>query len=279
MPSKLKNPPRRADRPFVKRPQEGEGRREETARQENEIAARVQSSILPGEVEIEGLGISAGMLPAEVVGGDYYDIIAVKGGCWIAIGDVAGHGLAAGVIMLMIQSAVQSLVRLSPRGSPRDLLCALNGALYENIRERMKRDEHVTFCLARYSADGELVFAGAHENILVCRSSGGDCESIPAEGAWLGAMKDVRRATSETSIQLGPGDLMVLFTDGVIETRNGKGEEFGFDRLRTLLMDGREQSPQQIRSSIMDSLLAWNARPDDDVTLVVVRCRGVYWGE
>jgi serine phosphatase RsbU (regulator of sigma subunit) len=64
---------------------------------------------------------------------------------------VAGHGLAAGVIMLMVQSAVQSLVRLSPRASPRDLVCALNGALYENIRKRMKRDEHVTFCLARYT--------------------------------------------------------------------------------------------------------------------------------
>ena len=144
----------------------------EAARQENEIASRVQASILPGEIDVEGLAISAQMLPAEVVGGDYYDIIPVDDGCWLAIGDVAGHGLAAGVIMLMIQSAVQSLVRLSPRASPRDLVCALNGALYENIRKRMKRDEHVTFCLARYSPDGGLVFAGAHENILICRENG-----------------------------------------------------------------------------------------------------------
>ena len=111
----------------------------EAARQENAIAGRVQSAILPGEVDVEGLAISAVMLPAEVVGGDYYDIIPVEDGCWLAIGDVAGHGLSAGVIMLMIQSAVQSLVRLSPQGSPRDLVCALNAALYENIRKRMKR--------------------------------------------------------------------------------------------------------------------------------------------
>ena len=108
----------------------------EAARQENEIASRVQASILPGEIDVEGLAISVQMLPAEVVGGDYYDIIPVNDGCWLAIGDVAGHGLAAGVIMLMIQSAVQSLVRLSPQASPRDLVCALNGALYENIRKR-----------------------------------------------------------------------------------------------------------------------------------------------
>jgi serine phosphatase RsbU (regulator of sigma subunit) len=189
---------------------------------------------------------------------------------------VAGHGLAAGVIMLMIQSAVQSLVRLAPHASPADLVCALNGALYENIRQRMKRDEHVTFCLARYSADGGLVFAGAHENILVCRESG-QMESVPANGAWLGAMRDVRRATTETSLQLGPGDVMLLFTDGVIETRNAQGEEFGFKRLRKLLMDRREQPPHQVRGAIMEALLAWNGRPDDDVTLVVVRCHGVYW--
>jgi serine phosphatase RsbU (regulator of sigma subunit) len=261
----------------VERPPEGEVVRNEAARQENEIAARVQSSILPGEVEIEGLGISAGMLPAEVVGGDYYDVVAVPDGCWLAIGDVAGHGLAAGVIMLMIQSAVQSLVRIAPHGSPRDLLCALNGALYENIRQRMKRDEHVTFCLARYATDGTLVFAGAHENILICRSGGRDFESIPADGAWLGAMRDVRRVTRETTVQLGPGDLMVLFTDGVIEARNDKGEEFGADRLRERIMERRDESPHDIRQSIMDGLLAFCPRPDDDVTLVVVRCRGVYW--
>src|SRR4029450_4916659 len=98
----------------------------DAARQENEIASRVQSSILPGEVDVEGLAISAMMLPAEIVGGDYYDIIPVEDGCWLAIGDGAGPGAAGGVIMLMIQSAVQSLVRLRPGATPRELVCALN---------------------------------------------------------------------------------------------------------------------------------------------------------
>lgn len=248
----------------------------EIARQENEIASRVQASILPGEVDIEGLAISAGMLPAQVVGGDYYDIIPVRNGCWIAIGDVAGHGLAAGVIMLMIQSAVQSLVRLSPEGSPRELLSALNGALYENIRKRMKRDEHVTFCLARYSADGELTFAGAHENILICRENG-LCEEIPALGAWLGVTRDVRSATEETTVQLGPGDIMLLFTDGAIEARNQQGIEFGIDRLRNMLVAYRQRSPHEVRNAVMEAVVAWCGRPDDDVALVVVRCHGVYW--
>jgi phosphoserine phosphatase RsbU/P len=251
---------------------------DETARQENQIAARIQTSILPGEVDIEGLAISAGMLPAEVVGGDYYDILPVRNGCWIAIGDVAGHGLAAGVIMLMIQSAIQSLVRLSPDASPRDLVCALNGALYENIRQRMRRDEYVTFCLAHYSADGRLVFAGAHENILVCRGNG-VCESIPATGAWLGAGRDIRPATTETTLQLAPGDVMLLFTDGVIEARDRDGVEFGVDRLRSLLVERREQTPAELRNAVMDAVLGWNhGPPSDDVTLVIVRCHSVDWG-
>jgi phosphoserine phosphatase RsbU/P len=249
----------------------------EAARQENEIASRVQASILPGEVDVEGLAISAQMLPAEVVGGDYYDIIPVDDGCWLAIGDVAGHGLAAGVIMLMIQSAVQSLVRLSPRGSPRDLVCALNGALYENIRKRMKRDEHVTFCLARYSPDGGLVFAGAHENILICRENGA-CEDIAPSGTWLGAMEDIRQDTPEIKLQLGPGDVMLLFSDGVIEADDGHGARFGLERLRVLMAENRERSPQEMRNAIMDTVMRWSGRPDDDMTLLVVRCHGVYWG-
>ena len=248
----------------------------EAARQENEIASRVQAAILPGEVDVEGLAISALMLPAEVVGGDYYDIIPVEEGCWLAIGDVAGHGLSAGVIMLMIQSAVQSLVRLSPRANPKDLVCALNSALYENIRNRMKQDEHVTFCLARYSPDGRVVFAGAHENILICRANG-QCDSIAPNGVWLGILEDISTVTPETALQLGPGDLMLMFSDGVIEAADDARKRFGFERLRELLVANRERSPQEVRDTIVDAVVRWGGRPEDDVTVLVVRCHGVYW--
>jgi serine phosphatase RsbU (regulator of sigma subunit) len=244
--------------------------------QENEIAGRMQTSVLPGEVDVEGLAISAEMLPAEVVGGDYYDIIPAEDGCWIAIGDVAGHGLAAGMIMLMIQGAVQSLVRMAPRASPSDVICALNEALYENIRRRMKRDEHVTFCLARYSADGQVVFAGGHENIVICRENG-DFESIPARGTWLGARSDIRYATNDTTLQLQPGDVMVLLTDGAIEARNTSHEEFGTERLCQVLRACRAEPAPVIRGAIMRALRQWTDRFADDITLVVVRCHGVYW--
>jgi serine phosphatase RsbU (regulator of sigma subunit) len=246
------------------------------ARRENEIASRIQSSILPGEIDIEGLEISAGMLPTEVIGGDYYDIIPVQDGCWIGIGDVAGHGLAAGMIMLMIQSTLQGLVLMNPTASPRELVCVLNQMLFENIRKRMKRDEHVTFSLVRYSADGSLVVAGAHENILICRATGG-FDSIPSRGVWLGARKDISSATEDTSLQLGPGDLMVLYTDGVIEAMNAERAQFGPEQLERIIREHRDSPPYRVRNVIMDALREWTVQFEDDVTLVVIRCQGVYW--
>jgi serine phosphatase RsbU (regulator of sigma subunit) len=140
----------------------------------------------------------------------------------------------------------------------------------------MKSDEHVTFCLARYSPDGGLVFAGAHENILICRENG-RCDDVPPTGTWLGIIEDVGPATPEIRVQLGPGDMMLLFSDGVIEADDGRGTRFGLDRLRELLVENRHRSPQEVRNTIVDAVLRWNERPDDDVTLLVVRCHGVYW--
>jgi serine phosphatase RsbU (regulator of sigma subunit) len=248
----------------------------EDARRDNEIASDIQSSLLPGEIDVEGLEISAGMSPTEVIGGDYYDIIPIAGGAWIGIGDVAGHGLAAGLIMLMIQSTLQGLVAMNPSASPRDLVCVLNRVLYENIRKRMRRDEHVTFGLVRYSADGGLVFAGAHESVLICRANG-DFEAIPLEGAWLGARKDISSVTKEKSVQLQPGDLMILFTDGVLEAMNESGEQFGPERFHRIIQEHRETPPYRIRHAIMEALREWAVDFDDDVTLVVIRCQGVYW--
>jgi sigma-B regulation protein RsbU (phosphoserine phosphatase) len=91
-------------------------------------------------------------------------------------------------------------------------------------------------------------------------------------------MEDVREATLETTVQIGPGDLMLLFSDGVIEADDGRGAYFGLERLRALLVANRQRSPKEVRNAIMTALLRWTEHPDDDVTLVIIRCHGVYWG-
>jgi sigma-B regulation protein RsbU (phosphoserine phosphatase) len=246
-------------------------------RRDMEIARQIQTSILPKRMDVEGIEVSAGMVPAEDIGGDYYDILPVKAGCWIGIGDVAGHGLGAGLIMVMIQSMVMALVRANEDALPRDLVCILNRLLYDNIRGRLAQDDHVTFCLMRYRADGSVVFAGAHEEILVFRTDG-RFEQIPTTGAWLGAVPDLNDVTKDSSVQLQPGDLMVLYSDGLIEARNGRGVQFGLPRLAALVEKHRDASPDQIRRRIFQRLRVWTAKQEDDVTVIVVRCQGVYWG-
>jgi sigma-B regulation protein RsbU (phosphoserine phosphatase) len=216
------------------------------------------------------------MVPAEEIGGDYYDVLPVAGGCWIGIGDVAGHGLGAGLIMVMIQSMVMTLVRADEKARPRDIVCLLNRLLHENIRTRLAQDDHVTFCLMRYGDDGRVVFAGAHEEILLWRTVGG-CERVATRGTWLGAVPDIEAATLDQTLQLQPGDLMVLYTDGLIEARNAAGKQFGFERLAALVERHRTESAESIRRKIFTSLRRFCARQEDDVTVIVVRCQGVYW--
>src|SRR6185503_1525623 len=155
----------------------------ERLEKEMEIAARIQTSILPRDVTVAGLEIAATMNAATEVGGDYYDVVPVDDGCWIGIGDVAGQ------VMLMMQSGIGALARKMPDAAPRDLLLALNTMLVENVRERLGQHEHATLTLIRYRRDGSLTFAGAHEDMLIRRVATGRCDRVETPGAWVGAKR------------------------------------------------------------------------------------------
>jgi serine phosphatase RsbU (regulator of sigma subunit) len=235
------------------------------------IATRIQTSVLPREVAIGTLDISARMIPATEVGGDYYDVIPTSSGCWLGIGDVAGHGLPTGLVMLMLQSAVSGLLRTRPDAKPRDIVCALNTVLYENIRQRMGQDEHVTLTLLRYENTGRLTFAGAHEDIVIHRAATDQIEIVPTPGTWVGATRTIEQSTLDGTCQLQPGDLMLLYTDGLTEARNAAGEPFGHDRLSQALGRVSGEPVQAIRDAILGEIRAWTPVLDDDVTLLVAR--------
>src|SRR5262249_6095905 len=147
------------------------------------------------------------------------------------IGDVSGHGLTAGLVMLMAQSAIGALVREMPLASPRTVLCAVNALLFENVRRRLGQDEVLTLSLLRYARGGRVVFAGAHEEMLVWRRQTGRCERLPTPGTWLAAMADVEPFLNDDELTLGDGDVLVMYTDGVTEAADSTGEQFGLDRL------------------------------------------------
>jgi PAS domain S-box-containing protein len=241
--------------------------------EELEIARRVQTSILPRTIAVPGYEIAATMVPAEDVGGDYYDVQPATDGCWVAIGDVAGHGLDAGLIMLMVQAATAALAKTRPTATPRDLLCHLNEVLYANIRERLGGDSHVTFTLGRLKRDGTFMFTGAHEDIIVVRQDG-TLDMMRPPGTWLGARPDIKTVTVDAAMQLGPGDLVVLYTDGLTEARNGKREQYDLPRLCAAVMRMREEPCSKIRDAIMGEVSAWAPIADDDRTLVVIRYLG-----
>jgi PAS domain S-box-containing protein len=237
------------------------------------IAKRVQMSIVPEAMKVAGLELSGAMIPAEEVGGDYYDVLPAPDGCWIAIGDVAGHGLDAGLVMLMVQAATAALTRSRPAATPREVLIHLNDVLYDNVRKRMGGDAHVTFTLMRVTNDGRLLFAGAHEDVIVVRTNG-ELETLRSPGTWLAARPDIRRSTVDATAKLEVGDLLVLYTDGITEARNEQREQWDINRLCDAAVRHREKSVDDIRDAIMAEVTAWSPVPDDDRTLLVVRYAG-----
>jgi serine phosphatase RsbU (regulator of sigma subunit) len=244
----------------------------ESLEKEMEIASTIQTAILPKKPAVDGLDITAAMLPAAEVGGDYYDVLPVDDGCWVGIGDVAGHGLVAGLVMMQTQAAIRALVHQNPDRSPRELLADVNHVLYENVRGRMNQDEHMTMSLVRYHDDGRVVVAGAHQSIVICRTATGRCERYKAKGTWLGLVDDIRPFTIESTYELGEGDLLVLFTDGVTEAMSDGEEQFGLDRLCEEVELHHERPVAEIQAKLLARVSAWSPRrQDDDVTVIVLR--------
>ncbi|MEY2936668.1 MAG: hypothetical protein RL033_7417 [Pseudomonadota bacterium] len=243
--------------------------------QELEIAARIQTGILPREPKVPGLEIATGMQPATEVGGDYFDILPCPDGCWLGIGDVAGHGLHTGLVMLMIQSIVAATTHVNPDITPNQAWMVLNTVLHENVRRRLQRDEHATLTLLRYHRDGRLDFSGAHEDLVLYRARLGICERLPTPGLWAGILaKPPPNSIQDGSCQLEPGDVLLLYTDGLIEARNSELGQYGIDRLCKGLESVAQHSVAEICDYILRDLGAWTTQQRDDLTLVVLRYRG-----
>jgi serine phosphatase RsbU (regulator of sigma subunit) len=247
--------------------------REGRLKGELQVAADLQLSILPRVVSIAGADLSATMQPATEVGGDYYDIIPTRDGCWLGIGDVSGHGLGAGVVMLMVQAALAAVVRSNPDASPAEVECTVNGVLYENIRVRMGRRDHATLSILRYRRDGTIRFAGAHEDMIVYRAATGEVELVETPGTWVGAVADVSAATSDSQLELRRDDVLVLYTDGVTEAMRAK-KQFGLDRLVEVVRGAAQGDAKAIRDAITAAVAGWTESPADDVSVVVLRHLG-----
>jgi PAS domain S-box-containing protein len=197
------------------------------------ISRRLQQMILPKDAElskIKELDISGYMEPASEVGGDYYDILVEDGGkIKIGIGDVTGHGLESSVLMIMVQTAVRTLL-VNNETDPVKFLNTLNRTIYDNAK-RMESGKNLTLALIDYEA-GKLTISGQHEEMIIVRTTG-EIERIDTIdlGFPIGLEPYINDFIGKTEVDLNLNDIAVLYTDGVTEAENMDKEQYGLERL------------------------------------------------
>ncbi len=249
-------------------------KRVEGLRKEMQIAQHIQTAILPGNPAIPGYDIAARMKTADDVGGDLYDILPFDDTFWVVIGDVSGHGINSGLVMMMAQAAAYSAIADDPRSRPQDVIVSVNRVVHQNVRMRMHRDDYLTLMVARHVGDGRFVAAGAHQPIFIARSAGG-VDVIPPVGPWVGVMAEVGARVVEHEFRLHGGDALCLITDGVVEARDGREQLYGEDRLSQLLSSRRPDGAAQTLTGIFESVERFAAAQADDMTAVVIQRKGL----
>jgi len=147
----------------------------------------------------------------------------------------------------------------------------VNRAIHENVRCRLKRDDYVTLSLFRFFADGRFLVAGAHEEIIVWRARTGQCEQIETRGTWIGMLEHIEKSTTSREGRLADGDVMVLFTDGIVEARGPGEEQFGLKRLLDLTAVAHAEPVGEICRRILEAVKAWSPERQDDQTIVALR--------
>jgi len=245
-------------------------KRTEAMRQEVQIAQRIQTAILPNSPAVKGYEVAARMKPAEDVGGDLYDILSFPETAWVLVGDVSGHGINSGLVMMMAQAAAYSTIADDPNRDPRDVVSAVNRVVHENVRQRMGRDDYLTLMAARHMGGGRFVAAGAHQPIFIARV-GGAVDVIEPAGPWVGLSADLSSQIVAYEFQLGPGDAVCFITDGVVEAADSEGTLFGEDRLTEVLRREHPASAAEILNEVFTQVEAHSAVQADDITVVVLR--------
>ncbi len=246
---------------------------------EIEIARGVQDQLYPKAPPVfESLRVLGMCDPARMVSGDYYDYQLVDGRLAIAIGDVAGKGISAALLMATIQAAMRMELRASA-----DLAASLNGLrfstarmvseLNQQLHATTSPEKYATFFFAIYdAATGLLTYTNAgHLQPVLFRS--GVATPLDVNGTVVGAFPFSKY--EESKLELRSGDLLLCYTDGITEPENEYGEMFGEERLIELVAKNADRDEAQIIESVMERVREWTGVPElsDDMTVLLARKR------
>jgi serine phosphatase RsbU (regulator of sigma subunit) len=242
---------------------------ERRAAHELEIARQVQARLFPQrQPELQSLEYAGACVQTHQVGGDYYDFLELgHGRLCLVLGDIAGKGIAAALLMANLQANLRS--QCANAEQPEQLLRSVNRLFYENTADNAyatlfysEFDDRT--CRLRYANCGHL------PGLLVQRD--GAVKRLSSTATVLGLFDELPCRTEE--VQLCPGDLFAIYSDGITEAENHRDEEFGEERLLDVMTRARDQSPSHIVSTVFDEVRRFSGdRQRDDVTLIVARCK------
>ncbi|RPI02516.1 MAG: HAMP domain-containing protein [Calditrichaeota bacterium] len=247
---------------------------QERLQKELEIARDVQQNLLPlAAPKLQGVEISGVCVPAEEVGGDYYDFFHIDDHrVGIALADVSGKGTSAAFYMAEIKGMMNSLTHLI--ASPKELVRHLNNILNKNPDKRI----FTTMIYGVLDVDHkDFTFVRAGHNALVVKraNQNGDIDVLIPPGMALGLAKDelFGKNIQEANINFDSGDILFLYTDGISEAMNDQSEEFGEERLYSLICEQEKSRPHEMQRQIIRHINEFsNNRPQhDDITMIVAK--------
>jgi hypothetical protein len=231
-----------------------------------EIAREIQFGLVPSEpFERDNFTIHYAMRPANTVGGDYYDIIELEENhMGLIVGDVAGKGMPAALMMALLQGSLRTLLTAGHRGT--ELISKLNNYLYSNI----PANKLVTLFYAELdTSNGEIRYVNAGHNApFLLRAD--RIERLASTSIVIGIVEELD--IEERRDVLLPGERLVIFTDGVSEAFNSDDQEYGEDRLENLLKNRAGGDPVELIKRLIDDVVSFcgDARPGDDMTVMLV---------
>lgn len=235
------------------------------------LASTIQRGILPLQApQVPGIVISAKTRSAAEVGGDSFDFLTVKDDTYLYIGDATGHGVPAGIVMTIVNTLVYAYAEIST--SLLDLMVNVN----RHLKKRIQKTLFMSMVMLKWDHLKKIMtFVGAgHEYILVYHVKTGTCEAIPSGGIALGMVLDNSKILKEITIPFDIGDMIILYTDGIVECRDLSGELFGLDRLKVAIGKYASQySPEVTIQKIASDVGSFmnGHQQDDDMTIMIVQ--------
>jgi serine phosphatase RsbU (regulator of sigma subunit) len=243
---------------------------ERRAAQELEIAKQVQAKLFPQTLPpLQTLDYAGVCIQAREVGGDYYDFLSLgKDQVGLVVGDISGKGIAAALLMANLQANLRSQCAIA-LDQPQRLLRSVNQLFYENTTD----SAYATLFFAEYDDTVQrLRYANCGHLAALLLRNDNSLERLNSTGTVLGLFKEWDCSIGET--QTVPGDILALYTDGITESFDAAGEEFGEERLVEALRRGRELSSKALLAAIVAEVRQFSSlEQHDDITLIVARCR------